>query len=180
MLVFGNRLLAFLTISFLKDFMEIEFFDKIYDSWKPKQMQKFEHLLPFLKMHLKKEHSVLDLGIGRAWFESFLTDRGFRLGKITGVDINEFLVAPKISWIKYEFSKNFQTQEKYDWVVCLDSLHLFPDKQVLKFLKPKGFALVSLPVSLMHEIPKFSNAIVLHEGFVGVEEKDYFQLLQLK
>ena len=160
--------------------MDVLFFDKVYESWRPKQLQKFEQLRPFLKMHLKKEHSILDLGIGRAWFESFLLDRDLKLGKIVGVDLNEFLVNPKLSWIQYEFSKNFQTKEKFDWVVCFDSLHLFSDKQVLKFLKPKGFALIALPVSLMHEIPKFPHARVLHEGFVGVEEKDYFQLLQLK
>jgi len=160
--------------------MQVEFFDKVYESWKPKQLQKFEQLLPFLKMHLKKEHSVLDLGVGKAWFESFLLDRDFKLGRIVGVDVNEFLVNPKRSWIQYAFSKNFQAKEKFDWVVCFDSLHLFSDKQVLKFLKPKGFALIALPVSLMREIPKFPQAQVLHEGFVGVEEKDYFQILQLK
>ena len=160
--------------------MEIDFFDKIYDSWKPKQLQKFEALRPFFKMHLKEKHSILDLGVGRAWLETFLQDRAFKLGRIVGVDINEFLVNPKMPWINYEFSKNFQTSEKFDWVVCFDSLHLLSDKNIVKFLKPEGFALIALPASLMHEIPKFPKAEILHEGFVGIEEKDYFQLLRLK
>ncbi|HIH21390.1 MAG TPA: class I SAM-dependent methyltransferase [Candidatus Diapherotrites archaeon] len=160
--------------------MQIEFFDKIYDSWKPKQLEKFEQLLPILKPFIRSSHSLLDLGIGRAWFESFLLDRSIRLSRIVGADINQFLVSPRLSWVQYEFSKNFQTQEKFDWVVCFDSLHLLQDKNVLKFLKPKGIALISLPVSLMHEIPKFENSEILHEGFIGVQEKDYFQLLQSK
>ena len=160
--------------------MPAEFFDKIYDSWKPKQLEKFEQAFPLLKMHLKEKQAMLDLGIGKAWFECFLYDRGFKLGRIVGVDINELLVKPRLSWIEYKFSKNFQTSEKFDWVVCIDSLHLLEDKNILKFLKPKGFALVCLPSTFLHEFPKFENAEVLHEGFIGNQEKDYFQVLQLK
>jgi len=156
------------------------FFDRIYESWKPKQLEKFEQILPFFKMHFKEKSSMLDLGIGRAWFEGFLLDKGFRLGKVVGVDVSELLVKPRLSWIDYRFSKSFETEERFDCVVCIDSLHLLPDKQIQKFANPKGLVLVSIPNTFLHELPKFKGCEVLHEGFVGEMEKDYFQILRVK
>lgn len=154
------------------------FFDRVYESWKPKQLEKFERLLPFFKMHFKPSSSILDLGVGRAWFESFLLDNDLRLGKVVGVDLNELLVKPRLKWIDYRFSKDFNTEERFDFIVCIDSLHLLPDKQIQKFAKPSGFILVSIPNTFLHELPKFKDCEVLHEGFVGEQEKDYFQLLR--
>src|SRR3989338_660062 len=76
-------------------FVMPEFFDKIYDSWKDKQLEKYEEIFPLILPYLIEINSVLDLGIGKAWFESFLLSKGIKFPRVLGVDISEEAVSPQ-------------------------------------------------------------------------------------
>lgn len=153
--------------------MKPAFFPQIYDSWNSKQLQKYRHLFLILKTHVSRNCSLLDLGIGKAWFEDFLLRKGFQFSKIVGIDVSEDAVSPKKPFIEYLYSS---PKEKFDFVVCFDSFHLLEDKDIRKFLKPKGIALISLPFSKKHLLSSIKGK-KLAEGVIGIEEKDWFVLL---
>ncbi len=157
-----------------------KFSTKIYDSWKEKQLQKYEQLFPILKPFLSNEHRVLDLGIGKAWIEEFLSEKGFKFKKIIGVDISENAVTPKKSNIKYILSKKFNSKEKFDLIICFDSLHLLKNYNLMKLAKPSGIILISLPSRLKEKLVPFKSENILAEGVIGKEEKDFFVLIQTK
>lgn len=63
--------------------MTSKFFEKIYDSWKTKQLQKYHSILPKLKPFLKNNMTLLDLGVGQAWLEEFLQRKGFQFSALS-------------------------------------------------------------------------------------------------
>ena len=155
------------------------FSSKIYDSWKLKQLQKYHHLFPILKKHLRNNSSVLDLGIGRAWFEEFLIKKGFTFSKITGVDAEKDSIEPRKEFIEYHLTSHFNSEEKFDFIVCFDSYHLLQNKNLLSFAKQNSLILISLPLRWEKQLNDFKELNIIEEGIIGEEEKDHFILIKV-
>ncbi|MDO8627425.1 MAG: methyltransferase domain-containing protein [Candidatus Diapherotrites archaeon] len=155
-----------------------EFFDKIYPDWKEKQLEKYAKIFPLLEPYLYGLESVLDLGIGKAWFEEFISIKGYKFPRVLGVDISEEAVLPKVSGIEYVLQKNFSTEEKFDFVVCIDALHLLENKNILEYCKPGGIALIALPANRKNLLESFSREEVLIQAQAGQQELDEFVLLR--
>ena len=65
------------------------FFPQIYNSWKPKQFEKYEMLakqIDLKKLFHKKR--VLDIASGPCWFEEFLSAQSIDVSNFIAVDKN--------------------------------------------------------------------------------------------
>jgi SAM-dependent methyltransferase len=158
--------------------MGSQFFTQVYDSWLSIQLDKYQQLLPILSQHLSHDFSVLDLGVGKAWFHSFLRENGFTFKKIVGVDVSEEAIFPRQDFIDYQLTDSFTSKEKFDFVVCFDSLHLLENQNVLEHLKPGGLALLALPRRWQSLFEPFSQEKILASGIIGSKERDEFLLIQ--
>ena len=159
---------------FLRKKQEELFTPQIYDWMKQKQIQKYEDIFPKISNYLKPEFNVLDIGIGKAWLEEFFEQKNIKFSKIVGVDVNEKMITPKKIGIQYILSSNFKTKEKFDLVICFDSLHLLKDHEIVSFVKPGGFFLISLPERWKDQLEFFRNYVIIAEGEIGQDEIDYF------
>lgn len=160
--------------------MTSKFFEKIYDSWKTKQLQKYHSILPKLKPFLKNNISLLDLGVGQAWLEEFLQRKGFQFSRILGVDVSEEAITPRKKGIEYVLTTNFKTEEKFDFLVCFDAFHLLKNQDVLRFLKEDGLALISLPERWQAKLKLFPEELIQEKGKAGLEEIDHFIIMKNK
>lgn len=119
----------------------------------PIQRAKYEqvwpHLAPLLPAPLS---SLLDVGIGPAWFEAFLAEKGVHIPRIVGVDVSEEAITPRKEGIDYLLDPDFHTQEKFDLVVCWDAYHLLKNKNLIDFVKPDGLLLVSEPPAFKEKL----------------------------
>ena len=158
--------------------MGSEYFAQVYDSWLSVQLEKYQQLLPALSPHLSSEYSVLDLGVGKAWFHSFLRDNGFTFKKVVGVDVSEEAIFPRQDFIDYHLTDSFSSREKFDFLVCFDSLHLLENQRILDFLRPGGLALIALPSHWQSLLEPFYEENVLASGVIGSRERDEFLLIQ--
>ena len=151
--------------------MHHAFFSLLYENWKPLQLEKYAQLLPLLKEHVKRDASVLDLGIGRAWLETFLQENGFAFPRVVGVEEKEMLAEPRAPGIEYVFTPRFDTAERFDFVAAFDSAHLLPDGDVARFAKQGGVVLLSAPASQAHRVPAQKSVRVVAQGEEGALEK---------
>ena len=114
----------------------------------PLQRGKYEQSWPMVKpLLVPPPTSLLDLGIGPAWYEDFLAEKGIEILRRVGVDVNEHALQQRKAGIEYVLTNSFATPEKFDFVVCWDSWHLFPEKDLFAFAKPGALVLVSEPQS---------------------------------
>ncbi|MFH1751866.1 MAG: methyltransferase domain-containing protein [archaeon] len=154
-----------------------------YDSWKPLQQEKYVELFPLIKNFLSKDFTVLDLGIGKAWFYGFLKQENFVFKKVVGIDIDEKAIAPRSNQIEYFLTENFSSKQRFDLIVCFDSFHLLNDYNLFDFTKKNSLILISLPLKWEKKLLEFknknSNLNVLVEGIIGVKEKDFFCLFKV-
>lgn len=157
-----------------------KFSTKIYEAWRNKQIQKYEDLYPRIKKYLKSSFSVIDIGIGPAWLEEFLLKKGIKFKRIVGIDPDSTIIKPKKDYIEYHITEHFETDERFDFLVCFDVLHLIkrPEK-LLELLKPNSMALFSVPLRFKEKLDFFHEYEALEGGEVGKEEKDYFMLIKL-
>ena len=150
----------------------------IYESWREKQLEKYSDLFPKIKEHLKKEYSVLDIGIGKAWFEEFLGGKKVKFKEVIGIDTDERMTLPQKKGITYFITDDFLTTKKFDFVVCFDTLHLLKDpRRVLDY--SKNLVLVSLPMAFKDKLEIFRSQNITEEGEIGKQEKDYFVLIKV-
>ncbi len=156
----------------------MKFFHKVYDSWQVKQYKKYHHIYPILKKYIGKKMTLLDLGIGKGWFEQFLAKKGFMFSRIVGVDTGLDIVGQKIKEVEYVFDRVFKTDEKFDFVVCFDAFHLLKNKKIMDFVKPGGYLLVSLPLRQKDKLDVFSKEKIVEKGEIGEDEVDYFVFLK--
>ncbi len=150
----------------------------IYGSWREKQFEKYSDLLPKVKGYLKKDYSVLDIGIGKAWFEEFLEGKKVKFKEVVGIDADERMTLPQKKGIIYLITDDFLTSKKFDFVVCFDTLHLLKEpKKLLGY--SKNLVLVSLPMSFRDKLEVFRKENIVEEGEIGKQEKDYFVLIKV-
>ena len=150
----------------------------IYESWREKQLEKYSDLFPRIKNYLKKEYSVLDIGIGKAWFEEFFGSEKIKFKEVIGMDVDERMTLPQKKGITYFITDDFLTAKKFDLVVCFDTLHLLKDpRRVLDY--SKNLVLVSLPMAFKGKLDVFRGQNIMEEGEIGKQEKDYFVLIKV-
>lgn len=151
----------------------IMFTEKIYSDWmKENQMNKYNEMKGFLPVIKGK---VLDVGIGPGWFEDFFGIKSM------GIDVDKDSCANVIASGDFiPFRDN-----SFDFVVCLDTIHLLTGKDVLRVLKGKGFFLVSHFVNKENEkevekrlLNMFNEFKLLKREIVGDKEKDLVMILQ--
>lgn len=148
---------------------------EIYDTWRKKQLQKYEELFPRIKEYLKKEWSVIDIGIGPAWLEDFLKEKGMNFKKIVGVDPDPKIIEPRKEYIEYHVTEHFETEEKFDLLICFDVLHLIKEpEKLLRLVKPGGYMLLSVPLKFKEKLDVFKELEPIAGGEIGKEEIDYF------
>ncbi len=150
----------------------------IYGSWREKQLEKYSELFPKIGKYLKKEFSVLDMGIGKAWLEEFLGEKGVALKEVIGVDVDERMTLPQRKGITYFITDDFKTNRKFDLVVCFDTLHLMKEPRRLLGYS-RNLVLVSLPMRFKDRLDAFRDQNIMEEGEIGEEEKDYFVLIKV-
>ena len=156
-----------------------KFSTKIYEAWHRKQLQKYKDVFPRIKKYLKKDMTVIDIGIGPGWLEEFLKDKGFKFEKIVGVDTDAEITEPRKQYIKYHITDHFSTKEKFDFLICFDTLHLIKKPvELLNMLKPGGFALFSLPLRFKRLFDLFVDQEIVEAGKIGKDEIDYFILIK--
>jgi len=149
----------------------------IYGSWRKKQLQKYSDLFPRIRGHIKARPTLLDVGIGKAWFEDFLRKKGVRPREIIGIDVDERMTLPQKRGITYFITDNFNTKKKFDFVVCFDTLHLIKDpKRVADY--SNSLVLISLPLRFKDKLDVFKDRRIVAQGEIGKEEKDYFILIK--
>jgi len=150
----------------------------IYGSWREKQLEKYSDLFPRLKDYLKREYSVLDVGIGKAWFEEFLEGKKVKFKEVIGIDMDERMTLPQKKGITYFITDDFLTTKKFDFVVCFDTLHLLKDsRRILDY--SRNLVLVSLPMAFKEKLGAFKSLNVIEQGEIGKQEKDYFVLIKV-
>mgnify|MGYP001566452679 FL=1 len=139
------------------------------------QQAKYEQAWPFLKKHIpRKVESLLDIGIGYAWFEVLLKKKKMRLKRIMGVDVDELSIRPPRKNITYILDEDFETEETFDLVICWDAWHCFPKKNLLDWVKPTGLLLVSEPKPFVHVLEQLltnKKLEILVDEWVGTMEK---------
>jgi SAM-dependent methyltransferase len=150
--------------------------EKIYESWREAQLQKYADLLPRIEAQLRAAQTLLDIGVGKAWFEEFLRKRGFSFARVVGVDADAGMVRPRKRHIIYRIDADYRTDETFDFVVCLDALHLLPEPgRLLGYARPGGHVLAAVPLRLREKLDVLGKP--LDEGVIGGKEKDYFVLV---
>lgn len=125
----------------------------IYDSWmKEAQYKKYSGIFPMLqRAGVDFQGKALDVGVGTGLFEDYLKGKGVQLD-VSGIDIDEKMLreAKKKGYkvAKGTAEKLPFTDEAFDFLICLDTIHLVGKKdqalsEFMRVLKPGGFILLS-------------------------------------
>jgi len=147
------------------------FTSKIYSKWmKEVQFEKYEDMKEVLP---EMKGRILDVGIGPGWFEEF-----FGIETI-GVDVDKNSKARVIAHGDFLPFKS----EVFDFVVCLDTVHLIKGSDIERVLKKGGVLVVShfmregedVEKKLLNIFPKFK---LLKKKVAGKREKDLVLVMQ--
>ena len=149
------------------------FTEKIYFDWmKENQISKYKEMKDFLP---EIKGRVLDVGIGPGWFEEF-----FGIDAV-GIDVDKDSRANVIASGDFIPFKDCI----FDFIVCLDTIHLITGKDVLRVLKKDGIFLVSHFVNKGNEIEVekrllnvFNEFKLLKKKIAGDKEKDLIMILK--
>lgn len=154
---------------------------KYYAShYAPIQHAKYAQLWPQIKPFFdsNKPLTLLDVGIGPAWLEGFLAEKNVSFSRVVGVDISEEAIAPRKEGIEYVLTPNFNSDEKFDVVICFDAWHCFPQMDLKKFVKPNGLFIVSEPLAFETQLEKLSEKRPV-DAVVGEMEKSRIVLVKI-
>lgn len=128
---------------------------------------------------MRNDVRVLDIGIGKAWWEEFLLEKGFRFNKVVGMDVSEQAIAPRKRFIEYHLTRKFAAKSLFEFVFCLDALPLLSNKNLFDFCAPNGFVVACVPFSKRAELGFLrQKGMVKAEGIVGKRELDAFGIVQ--
>ncbi|MBS3060626.1 MAG: methyltransferase domain-containing protein [DPANN group archaeon] len=156
----------------------MEYSNQIYESWRPKQFEKYEDLWETLEFYMHDKKSLLDIGIGRAWFEDFLDFKQHGIKRIVGVDVSDEAIGKRKPNIEYHVTDNFVTDEKFDLIICIDAYHLLKNKNLERYANPGGVVVVSLPVRMDGQL-KYLAEKATSSGYIGKSELDFYVLVKL-
>lgn len=146
------------------------FSKSVYPSWKAKQEEKYGDILKALTANDIRLHgSMLDIGIGDGWFEDFLAKGGIRLDRIVGVEPEDNI--KHLPNVGYAFARRFETDERFDIVVCIDALHLV-DYDITHFAKPGGVIIACVPLSFAGALEKLNKTKPIIKQEIGTQERD--------
>lgn len=133
-----------------------------------KYAQLWPHIKPFFPPHART--TLLDIGIGPAWLETFLAEKNVSFTRVVGVDVSENAFVEQKKGIEYVIDPSFDTEEKFDVVICFDAWHCFPTMDLFKFVKKNGLLLVSEPLTFESQLDKLPAQRLL-DVVVGEMEK---------
>ncbi|MFP4115903.1 MAG: class I SAM-dependent methyltransferase [Candidatus Aenigmatarchaeota archaeon] len=169
------------------------FSSRIYSDWmKSTQEKKYtEILLDFilpLKNKLNIENCrVLDVGVGKGWFEKKLIERGMD-AEIVGLDIEKTDLATEgVRLMLGSGDRIPLKEESFDFVVSFDTVHLLKSpEEIERVLSKGGYALITSHCNERNfkkkkqKINSLFEMDVLKEGLVGdpQEEMSYAVLLK--
>ena len=149
------------------------FFSQIYPSWKAKQEEKYIEILQFLNENSLLEDTakktLLDIGIGEGWFEEFMKENGKDFERIVGVEPADEI--KHLDYVDYVFTRNLETGERFDYVVCIDALHLVK-YDITQFAKEGGIIIACLPLSFSKSLEKLNKIETIIKAEIGKQEKD--------
>lgn len=114
-----------------------------YQSWRPIQWAKYEKMWPRISPYFRSPIKLLDVGVGKGWFEDFLIQKGVK-GRFVGVDVSEEAVRPRKPYIEYYIGR--MPDGLFDIVVCIDALHLLPERNLWPWVADRGALLIALPL----------------------------------
>ena len=134
------------------------------------QLEKYEDMKEILPQFKGR---VLDVGIGPGWFEEF-----FGIETI-GVDVDK---NSKAQVIAHGDFLPFRS-EVFDFVVCLDTVHLLEGNDIKRVLKRGGVLVVSHFLRKEEDVEKkllniFREFKLLKKKIVGNREKDLVFVMQ--
>ena len=138
------------------------FFDKIYESWREIQYEKYELILPMVRSYARNGR-VLDIGCGKMFFEDFARERSAKF-KIISTDIE-----PPADVLCD--GSNLPFKKAFDVVLAIDSLHKFDPSDVKRVLKDNGVFIAALPKKFEGEFKKVKMRIVDCRHINGREEE---------
>jgi ubiquinone/menaquinone biosynthesis C-methylase UbiE len=129
----------------------VKVYDKLADEYErniPNYYQPTKKAVEILSSNLSEGKSVLDVGCGTGLATELLINKGFL---VTSIDISSKMIEhtkkrnPKAKTIVGDFS-NYNFSEKFDSIVALAFIHLFPKNmaekvisKMYKLIKPGGF-----------------------------------------
>lgn len=173
--------------------MSEKFTSEIYSDWmKTTQEKKYrevflEFVLPLKqKMDLNRS-TVLDIGIGKGWFEKKLFESGVN-SEVIGLDIEKMDLATEgVDFLLASGDHLPFKDEHFDLVVCFDTIHLLKRPQELeRVLKEDGYALISIfcnERNLKEKKEKVKSMLdlrIVKECLVGDPEKEISQTFLMK
>ncbi|NYZ80177.1 methyltransferase domain-containing protein, partial [Candidatus Micrarchaeota archaeon] len=138
---------------------------KIYKSWKKKQDEKYEDLMPRIKKHLTSVCTVIDIGIGPAWIYDAFEENDVRFAAVDGVDPDPEIIEPRHPDVEYHVTEWFATNRRFDFLICFDTLHLIKEpSKLLGYVRSGGLALISVPQRHASLLKQFMSNKILESG----------------
>lgn len=152
-----------------------------HSHYAPIQHAKYAQLWPAIQTLLQSlaPQSLLDVGIGPAWLETFFQAQGLHIPKIVGTDVSEEAITPRKEGVEYILPPNtLPAASQFDLVVCFDAWHCFPELDLASFVKPQGLLLVSEPLTYESQLSKLKGKRLV-DVVVGEVEKSRVVLVEI-
>ncbi|MFP4116672.1 MAG: class I SAM-dependent methyltransferase [Candidatus Aenigmatarchaeota archaeon] len=157
-----------------------EFTGEIYSDWmKSTQEKKYreiilEFILPIKdKIDLSSDR-VLDVGVGKGWFEKKLHEREIE-SSITGLDVDKTdLAIEGIDFVVGDGNRMPFEDSSFDFVISFDTIHLLKrPKEIERVVSEGGYALISTYCNERNfksrgdKVKSLFDMEILKEGVVG-------------
>ncbi len=134
------------------------FFDKIYESWRDIQYEKYKFIFPIIKKYYDGRR-ILDIGCGHLFFEQYVESIQKEIRqKMIAVDVHGNGVDVICDGSFLPFKKIFGI------VISIDSAHKFDTDDVKNVLMDDGIFIVALPEKFSEHFKKIRMKNV--ESFV--------------
>lgn len=169
------------------------FTGKIYSDWmKSTQEKKYNEIILDFVLPLKnkidlEEDRVLDIGVGKGWFEEKLHKRGIE-AEFVGIDVEKTDMATEgIELIVGDGNQMPFKDSSFKLIISFDTVHLLENpKEIQRVITRGGYALISAHCNERNfkkkgdKIKSLFGMKVLKEGVVGDprDEMSYVVLFQ--
>lgn len=157
-----------------------EFTDEIYSDWMKSTQEKknkeilLDFILPMKEKLNLTNNRVLDVGIGKGWFEKKLKDHDLET-EVIGIDVEKTdLATDGINFIVGSGDYMPFQGNSFDLVFSFDTIHLLKNPgEIERILSRGGYAIISTHCNERNfkskgdKIKSLFNMEVLKEGLVG-------------